>query len=109
MITVTSDAPASAIEWRTRSIKVSPPTVTSGFKGAEPARNLSPRPAARTPARSEVLMRPRPCGKPKEPEVRRAGGDEGQPAKARDNRATPAPRATRFSFRSLWRDEHRGR
>src|SRR5258708_19286729 len=109
MVTLPSVAPASGIEFKTHSIKVWPPTLTSGFKSDEPVRNRSPRPAAKMPARRnppEGFMR----GPVKKPtglrEDRRACEDEDRQVTDRDNPATRRLPATPFSSRFASRAGH---
>src|SRR4051794_14644308 len=50
MMTTTSDMPAFARQFKTCSIKVKLPTLTSGFNSPDSVRNRLPSPAARIPA-----------------------------------------------------------
>src|SRR3954462_3652279 len=98
MITITSDAAASAIDFKTCSIKVVSPTRAKGFSSDGRLRKRSPRPAASTPARRDRLLM-RKLEKEWERSADRPGpGGADRPEMDRDNRAARRLPARPSSF-----------
>src|SRR5438045_9329783 len=99
MITITSDAAASAIDFRTCSIKGVSAGRARGFSSDDRLRKRSPRPAASTPARRDRLLMRKLEKEWERSADRPATGGADRREMDRDNRAARRLQARPFSFR----------